>query len=123
LWQEKRSTEKVTYYQRLHLVFFSNRCLNFDRPFKTISDGARSMSKRMLLLTAGVLATGLAGIVMAGQPRQAPKQSVYPVHATPELMQLSRDEHDLIAEMIKSQLAAERSQLPKQEWQVAPIPS
>jgi hypothetical protein len=72
------------------------------------------MSKRMLLLSAGVLATGLAGIVMAGQPRQAPKQSVYPVHATPEMMQLSRDEHDLIAEMIRAQLAAERSQFPKQ---------
>ena len=63
------------------------------------------------MLTAG--AAGLAGIVMAGPLRQAPKQPVYPVPATPEMMQLSRDEHDLIAEMIKAQLAAERSQLPK----------
>jgi hypothetical protein len=71
------------------------------------------MSKMMVLLTAGVLAAGLTSIVMAGQWGQAPKQ-VYPVHATPEMTQPSRDEHDLIAEMIKAQLAAERGRLPKQ---------
>ena len=35
----------------------------------------------------------------------------FPVPATPEMMQLVRDEHDLVADMIKAQLAAERDRL------------
>jgi hypothetical protein len=80
------------------------------------------MPKRILLLTTGALAAGLAGIVIAGQWRQAPGQPVYPVRATPEMMQLSRDEHDLIAEMIKAQLAAERGQFQKQKVAASATP-
>jgi len=80
------------------------------------------MPKRMLLLTAGALAAGLAGIVIAGQWRQPPRQPVYPVRATPEMMQLSRDEHDLIAEMIEAQLAGERSQFQKQKVAASATP-
>ena len=47
--------------------------------------------------------------------------NVITARATPEMMQLSRDEHDLIAEMIKAQLAAERSQFQKQK--LAQLPS
>ena len=50
-------------------------------------------------------------------------QTYYPVRAAPEITQLPRDEHDLIAEMIKAQLVAERSQLEKKNWQPAQLPS
>jgi hypothetical protein len=80
------------------------------------------MPKRMLLIATGALAAGLAGIVIAGQWRPAPRPPVYPVRATPEMMQVSRDEHDLIAEMIKAQLAAERSQFQKQKVAASATP-
>ncbi len=73
------------------------------------------MPRRVILFTAGVLAAGLTGIVIAGHGRQAPRQPVTQSAPRPEMMQLSRDEHDLIAEMIKAQLAAERSQSQKQK--------
>ncbi len=80
------------------------------------------MSRGMLLLTTGALATGLVGIVMvAGQWRQAPKP-IYTVRAAPEITQLSRDDHDLIAEMIKAQLVAERNQSEKQKLAASATP-
>jgi hypothetical protein len=44
----------------------------------------------------------------------------YPVPATPEMMQLVRDEHDLIADMIKAQLAAEPTGTRSKDQQSAP---
>jgi len=80
------------------------------------------MPKRMLLLTTGAFAAGLVGIGMiAGQWRQAPKP-IYPVRAVPEITQLPHDEHDLIAEMIKTQLVAERSQFEKQKLAASATP-
>jgi hypothetical protein len=80
------------------------------------------MPKRILLLTTGGLAAGLVGIGMiAGQWKQAPKP-VYPVRAAPEITQLPRDEHDLIAEMIKTQFVAERSQYEKQKLAASATP-
>jgi hypothetical protein len=35
LWREGRKTQKVTDFPCLRLAFFSNRCLNLNRPFKT----------------------------------------------------------------------------------------
>jgi hypothetical protein len=35
LWHRNLSIEKVTYFPRVRLAFFSNRCLNSNRPFKT----------------------------------------------------------------------------------------
>jgi hypothetical protein len=46
--------------------------------------------------------------VMASQWGYAAEPPVYPMPATSEMMQLVRDEHDLIADMVKAQLAAER---------------
>jgi hypothetical protein len=64
------------------------------------------MTKRFL--TFGLVAVGLTGFVMASQWGYAAEPPAYPVPATPEMMQLVRDEHDLVADMIKAQLAAER---------------
>jgi hypothetical protein len=60
-----------------------------------------------------MLAAGLAGFVMASPWGHAAEQPAHPIAATPEIMQLLRDEHDLAAEMIKAQLAAERDQIPQ----------
>ena len=80
------------------------------------------MPKRILLFTTGALAAGLVGIGMiAGQWRQAPKP-IYPVRAAPEITPVPRDEHDLIAEMIKAQLVAERSQFEKQKLAASATP-
>ena len=59
------------------------------------------MTKRKRLLTAGLLAVGFTGFVMASQWGYAAEPPAYPVATTPEMMQLLRDEHDLVAEMIR----------------------
>jgi hypothetical protein len=66
------------------------------------------MAKSKRLLSAGLLAVGLTGFVTVSQWGYAAEPPAYPVPATPEMMQLVRDEHDLVAEMIRGQLAAER---------------
>ena len=66
----------------------------------------RAMSKRTYLLSAGLLAGSLTMFLMANQWGHAAEPPAYPVPATPEMMQLLRDEHDLVAD--KAQLAAER---------------
>ena len=59
------------------------------------------------MFSAGLFTVGLTGFVMANQWGYAAEPPAYPVPATPEMMQLLRDEHDLVAE-IPGQLAAER---------------
>ena len=79
------------------------------------------MTKR--LLTAGLVAVGLTGFVMASQWGYAAEPPAYPVPATPEMMQLLRDEHDLVADMIKAQLAAERDRYAEQRTAISAAPS
>ena len=79
------------------------------------------MTKR--LLTAGLVAAGLTGFVMASQWGYAAEPPTYPVPATPEMMQLVRDEHDLVADMIKAQLAAERDRYAEQRTAISATPS
>ena len=76
------------------------------------------MTKR--LLTVGLVAVGLIGFVMASQWGYAAEPPAYPVPATPEMMQLVRDEHDLVADMIKAQLAAERNRYAEQRRAITP---
>jgi hypothetical protein len=76
------------------------------------------MTKRPL--TLGLVAVGLTGFVMASQWGYAAEPPAYPVHATPEMMQLVRDEHDLVANMIKAQLAAERDRYAEQRTAITP---
>ena len=79
------------------------------------------MTKR--LLTAGLVAVGLTGFVMASQWGYAAERPAYPVPATPEMMQLMRDEHDLVADMIKAQLVAERDRYAEQRTTISATPS
>jgi hypothetical protein len=79
------------------------------------------MAKR--LLTAGLVAVGLTGFVMASQWGYAAEPPAYPVPASPEMMQLVRDEHDLVADMIKAQLAAERDRYAEQRTAISATPS
>ena len=79
------------------------------------------MAKR--LLTAGLVAVGLTGFVMASQPGCAAERPAYPVPATSEMMQLVRDEHNLIADMIKAQLVAERDRYAEQRTEISATPS
>ena len=79
------------------------------------------MAKR--LLTAGLVAVGLTGFVMASQWGYAAEPPAYPVPAAPEMMQLVRDEHDLVADMIKAQLAAERDRYAEQRTAISATPS
>ena len=79
------------------------------------------MTKR--LLTAGLVAVGLTGFVMASQWGYAAEPPAYPVPASPEMMQLVRDEHNLVADMIKAQLAAERDRYAEQRTAISATPS
>jgi hypothetical protein len=80
-----------------------------------------TMTKRFL--TLGLAAIGLTGFVMASQWGYAAEPPAYPVRATPEMMQLVRDEHDLVADMIKAQLAAERDRYAEQRTAITASPS
>jgi hypothetical protein len=71
-------------------------------------------------LMVGLAAIGLTGFVTASQWGYAAEPPPYPVPATPEMMRLVRDEHDLVANMIKAQLAAERSQYAEQRTAISP---
>jgi hypothetical protein len=122
VWRENHSTQKVTDFPRPRLSFFSNGCLNSNRPFKTLC-GIRAMAKRKRLLSAALLAVGLTGFVMASQWGYAAEPPAYPVAATPEMMQLLRDEHDLVAEMIRGQLAAERDRYKEQRTAISTTPN
>ena len=81
------------------------------------------MAKKKRLLSAGLLAVALIGFVMASQWGYAAEPPAYPVPATPEMMQLLRDEHDLVAEMIRAQLAAEGDRYKEQRTAVSTIPN
>ena len=79
------------------------------------------MTKR--LFTLALVAVGLTGFVMASQWGHAAEPPAYPVRATPEMMQLVRDEHDLVADMIKAQLAAERDRYAEQRTAITATPA
>ena len=74
-------------------------------------------------LTLGLVAVGLTGFVMASQWGYAVEPPAYLVPATHEMMQLVRDEHDLVADMIKAQLAAERDRHAEQRTAITATPS
>ena len=74
---------------------------------------------RKRLVSAGLIAVGVSGLVMASQWGHAAEPPAYPVPATPEMMQLLRVEHDLVAEMIRGQLAAERDRYTEQRMAVS----
>jgi hypothetical protein len=90
------------------LAFVSNGCLNFDRSFKTGGVGAMLRNKRALarLLTTGLIAVVIGGLLLSSQWHRTIKPIQRQVTtAPPGMMQLVRDEHDLVADMVRTQLA------------------
>jgi hypothetical protein len=81
------------------------------------------MAKTKRFVTVGVVAVALTGFVMASQWGYAAEPPGYPVPPTPEMMQLVRDEHNLVADMIKAQLAAERDRYAEQRTAISAAPS
>ena len=58
------------------------------------------------LLTTGLLAMGIGGLLFSGQWHRTIKPSPSQVTtAPPGMMRLVRDEHDLVADMVRTQLA------------------
>jgi hypothetical protein len=51
---------------------------------------------------------------MNGQWGRAAEPPAFPTPASLEMMQLLRDEHGLVTDMVKAQLATERKDLPRQ---------
>jgi hypothetical protein len=78
------------------------------------------MTKR--ILTLALVTVGLTAFVMASQWGYAAEPPAYPIPATPEMMQLLRDEHDLVADMVKAQLAAERDRYAEQRTAINAAP-
>ena len=60
---------------------------------------------------AGLLASLFSGFLINGQWGHAAEPPAYPSPASLEMMQLLSDEHGLVADMVKAQLAAERTEL------------
>jgi hypothetical protein len=81
------------------------------------------MVKTKHLLSAVLLAVGLTGFVMPSQWGYAAEPPANAARATPEMMRLLRDEHDLVAEMIRGQLAAERDRYKEQRTAVSTAPN
>ena len=81
------------------------------------------MAKAKRSLTVGLAAVGLIGFVTASQWGYAAEPPAHSAPATPEMMQLVRDEHDLVADMIKAQLAAERDRYAEQRTTISATPS
>jgi hypothetical protein len=68
-----------------------------------------SHSRRLLSrFAAGLLASLLSGFLINGQWGHAAEPPAYPAPASLEMMRLLSDEHGLVADMVKAQLAAER---------------
>src|SRR5215831_4761970 len=81
------------------------------------------MAQTKRLFSAALVVVALTGFVMASQWGYAAEPPAYPVPATPEMMQLVRDEHDLVADMIKVQLAAERDRYTERRTAITATPS
>ena len=80
------------------------------------------MAKAKRSLTVGLAAVGLIGFVTASQWGYAAEPPAHSAPATLEMMQLVRDEHDLVADMIKAQLAAERDRYAEQRTAISASP-
>jgi len=74
-----------------------------------------SHSERLLSRFAAALLTSLlSGFLMNGQWGHAAEPPTFPTPASLEMMQLLSEEHALVADMVKAQLATERKDLSRQ---------
>jgi hypothetical protein len=115
LWPKKRSREKFTKTPCSSLVGDLNIRLNFNQPFENGKTWAEGMGKsqNMPLLSrflgTAVLASVIGGTLLNFEWSHAagpPVMQVTP--ASVEMMQILRDEHGMMTNMIKAQLSTER---------------
>jgi hypothetical protein len=71
--------------------------------------GQRLLSR----FAGGLVASLLSGFLMNSQWGHASDPSAHPTPASLEMMQLVSDEHGSVADMVKAQLANERTELPR----------
>jgi hypothetical protein len=89
--------------------------LNFSRSFEKAEEAVMPWDTPVVgrLLTAVMFASVIGGLLLSNQwdlrvePLQVQAGRVTP--ASPEMMRLLRDEHGLVAEMVKAQLAVSGS--------------
>jgi hypothetical protein len=79
------------------------------------------MAKAKRLLSAGLL-IAVSGFAMATQWGHAAERANQSLPATAEMMLLLRDEHELVGQMIRAQLAAERGSYEEQRTAVDTTP-
>jgi hypothetical protein len=89
------------------LAFVSNERLNFSQSFKTGGVRAMLRDKRALarLLTTGLIAVVIGGLLSSQWHRTIKSSPRQVTTAPPGMMQLIRDEHDLVADIVRTQLA------------------
>jgi hypothetical protein len=91
--------------------------LNFSCSFEKAEEAVMPWGTPVTarLLTAVMFAGVIGGLLLSNQldlrvePLQVQASRTTP--ASPEMMQLLRDEHDLVADMVKAQLAGVKAQL------------
>jgi hypothetical protein len=94
--------------------------LNFNRSFKKAEEAVMPWGTPVTarLRTAVMFAGVIGGLLLSNQwdlrvePLQVQASRATP--ASPEMMQLLRDEHDLVADMVKAQLAGSGSSFDSQ---------
>jgi hypothetical protein len=80
------------------------------------------MAKAKRLPSAGLLMVGVSGFAVATQWGHAAERANQSGPATAEMMLLLRDEHELVGQMIRAQLAAERDRYEEQRTAVVATP-
>jgi hypothetical protein len=114
VWQKRLRQKKTAKSPPSGLAPVSNVCLNFSRSFETDrKSGRQAMWQRIpSRFVSRLLVSIISGFLLNCQWGHAAEPPV--THAIPaslEMMQLLRDEHGLIGEMVKAQLATERGDL------------
>jgi hypothetical protein len=87
---------------------FSNDCLNFNRQFKTPFQRSSGNDQEAAFAIGWIACDRRSGLAMATQWGHAAERADREATATTEMMLLLRAEHELAAQMIEAQLAAER---------------
>jgi hypothetical protein len=103
--------EESTKTPLFRLAFVSNRRLNFNQSFETLgTEMSWNMPIVVRLLTPGILASVVGGLFLSSQWDRILAPSLgQATLASSEMMQLLREEHDSVAEMVKVQLAVSGS--------------
>jgi hypothetical protein len=89
--------------------------LNFSHPFETNEESLMPWNRLVAarLLTAAMFASLVGGLLTSNQwdfgVKPLDVEAARGTQASPEMMRLLQNEHDLVAQMVKAQLATSRS--------------